>query len=81
MSKSYRKTPIMGICGGGMQKRFKQYEHRAERSTIKIKLKMEDYDNLPHPKTYGNEWASPRDGKMWFGNLFDHDDYVKWMRK
>lgn len=81
MSKSFKKTPVQGICSSRAQKHFKQSEHRAERSAVKIKLKMEDYDNLPHPKIYGNEWASPRDGKMWFGNLSDHEDYVKWMRK
>jgi hypothetical protein len=36
---------------------------------------------LPHSKEYGNEWASPRDGKHWFGDLINYKDYKKWLRK
>lgn len=44
-------------------------ESRAKRRKIKVKLVQEDYANLPHDKEYGNEWASPRDGKHWVRNI------------
>lgn len=70
MSRSYKKTPIGGCCSSGGQKKFKEYEHRAERSRIKILLKVNpEIENLPHHKEYGNEWSSPRDGKIYFGDM------------
>lgn len=80
MSRSYRKTPIVGASCSRSNKRFKQYEHRAERKKIKQLLAL-GIENLPHPKEYGNEWDSPRDGKNWFGDL-DHElEFRKWMAK
>ena len=71
----------MGIAGGSTaQKKFKQKEHRKERRAVNQAKTLE---NIPHPKEYGNEWSSPRDGKMWFGNCKRTwpEDYPKWMRK
>jgi hypothetical protein len=40
---------------------------------------------LPDPKDYGNEWASPRDGKVWEGFLKNDPEFgfifKKLMRK
>ena len=90
MSRSFRKTPIMGISGGNScQKYFKKQEHSRERTLVHQQLNKLDCD-LPSPKQFGNEWDSPRDGKMWFGNckykqasLFINwpEEYKKWMRK
>lgn len=65
MSRSYRHTPIMGIAGTKSQKEFKKKEHRKERKTVNNKL-VSGYWDLPDPREYGNEWASPRDGKIHF---------------
>lgn len=68
MSRSKRKNPIMGWAGGTTaQKAFKKQEHQRERSIVKDLLKVGNYDILPHPKQFGNEWDSPRDGKGYFG--------------
>lgn len=91
MSRSKRKTPIQGITNCRSNKRFKKHEHGAERSKVKCLLKQ-DREDLPHPKEYGNEWNSPRDGKVWFGYpsvyyLYSYSlkewiqDFKKWMRK
>ena len=76
MSRSYRHTQIFSHCSNGAQKRFKKYEHQAERTNVKIALKLcKDYDNmvLPSPKDYGNEWISPRDGKFYWKNAGEKD--------
>ena len=68
MSRSRRKTPICSVCGGRVSnKQFKIHEHRKERRAVKQALHNEQ--QLPHPKQYGNEWSSPRDGKMWIGDM------------
>ena len=64
MSRSYKKTPIGGWGSTTAQKKFKQQEHRRERAAIRSSILN---DILPHPKQFGNEWNSPRDGKGWFG--------------
>ena len=70
MARSRRHTPIIGLTGNRSpgQKLFKKQEHSRERSAIKQKLKQGEYENLPSPKQFGNEWDSPRDGKTYFGN-------------
>ncbi len=81
MSRSKRKIPIIGMCSikCGAQKKFKRSEHRRERSKVKQVLINEQYDELPHPKKYGNEWASPRDGKGYF--QIDRKELKKYLRK
>lgn len=72
MSRSRRHTPISGICGTReSNKQFKVQEHRRERRAVKQRLQVEQ-EEMPHPKEYGNEWDSPRDGKMWFGDMIGH---------
>ncbi len=67
MGKSYRHTPIHGVTTASSNKTFKKHEHRRERREVHIQLFTGNYDDLPHPKQYGNEWASPRDGKVYWG--------------
>lgn len=80
MSRSKKKNPGGSVtCAGataGRQHRFKKQESRAKRRAINSLIKIGDTDILPHDREFGNEWASPRDGKQWWN---DHDD--KWMRK
>lgn len=68
MSRSYKKTPISGITGAISNKPFKKQEHRRERRAVNCMLHT-GKEVMPHPKKYGNEWSSPRDGKSWFGDL------------
>lgn len=98
MGKSQRKTPILGMAGSKRaQKKFRTYEHQAERTKINQILNqtmnlIKDAEALinielalPHPKEYGNEWASPRDGKVWHGQYKNDptwkEMFKKWMRK
>ena len=70
MARSRKRTPISGVTCSESNKKFKQQEHRRERRAVRQGLlKCLEDEYLPHPKHYGNEWSSPRDGKMWFGDL------------
>jgi len=74
MSRSRKKHPAGGIAIADSDKPFKRIEHRRERRAVHAAL-MHD-EEPPHPKTYGNPWASCKDGKTYW---IDHDP--KWMRK
>ncbi len=76
MSRSKKKNPGGGITAGMGQAVFRKNENRAKRRMVNARLNTKQYDKLPHEKEYGNEWASPRDGKQYW---VDHD--AKWMRK
>jgi hypothetical protein len=74
VSRSRKKTPAGGITVKQSDKPFKVVEHRRERRAVNIALRADIAP--PHPKTYGNPWASCKDGKQYW---IDHDP--KWMRK
>lgn len=69
MSRSKKHTPFTSIASGSGQKKFRSQENRAKRRLTKTRLLQERYDEMPQEKAYGNEWASPRDGKTWFGYI------------
>lgn len=79
MSRSRRKTCIAGISNKTSNKSFKQAEHRRERHAVKQQLHCgyDEYE-LVHPRKYGNEWDSPRDGKMYFGDLIQRNVQFLW---
>lgn len=75
MARSYRETPITGMTKAASDKRFKTAEHRRELR----KLRETDLtgDALADPKTFGNPWASEKDGKQWI----DRARFPELMRK
>ena len=74
MSRSRRKTPIIGLCAD-TDKPFKVREHRRQRRAVAVALRIGA--DCPHPKEFGNTWASCKDGKMHLGS----DAEARWMRK
>lgn len=83
MSRSFKKTPIMGITKRSSraknQSEFRSNENKRNRRNNKqILNKFEDQDELLNYKQFGNEWNSPRDGKQYFGGI---KDKIKYMRK
>lgn len=64
MSKSRRKTPIFGITTAESDKRFKRREHKRERTVVRDSLSVGA--DVPHPKLFGNPWASEKDGKRYW---------------
>ncbi|MFT4247648.1 MAG: hypothetical protein QM581_06360 [Pseudomonas sp.] len=79
MSRSRRKTPVMGITTAHSDKPFKVAEHQRERSAVRRALAVTSDDaSVPPARAFGSSWKSPKDGKAWFGGL---RDCVRWMRK
>lgn len=65
MSRSQRKTPIIGITTAVSDKPFKRDEHRRERSTVRTILHASADDlAVPMPRAFGDPWKAPKDGKM-----------------
>lgn len=69
MSRSYKHTAISSCAVCRSCQWYKQQENRAKRHRVKQLLIMQQYDNMPHCKEYGNEWSSPRDGLCYFGDM------------
>lgn len=70
MSRSRRKSPWVSLCSAKGQKLFRSKENRKHRKQAKEKIRKDECDKIPHVKEFGNEWKSPRDGKIWLG-FFD----------
>jgi hypothetical protein len=70
MSRSYRKTPILGICGGGSEARDKKIWHSRWRSRERQQLAVLA-DAEAHLGVLRNEvsstWDMTKDGKYWWG--------------
>ena len=64
MSRSRRRTPIIGFAADS-DKRYKTQEHRrARRMTRSVLTTTLDPDHRRlHSKQFGNDWASDKDGK------------------
>ena len=65
MSRSRRKTAIVGITSASSDKSFKVSEHRAERRTYRAVLtaRLDQDDRRLHAIQYGDENHSNKDGK------------------
>lgn len=75
MSRSRRKTPIIGMTGAPTDKPFKTAEHRRERRAVKSTVKQ--LGEAPDPKLFGDPWRADKDGKRWL----DPSDGDELMRK
>jgi len=77
MSRSRRRTPVIGMTTAPSDKPFKVDEHRAERHTVRatIMRTLDSDDRALHSKVYGDPWKSPKDGKQMIC------PNSKWMRK
>lgn len=77
MSRSYRKTPIIGNTVSDSDKPFKKTEHRRARRSEALELQKVLLDPYYEPemsdKEYGNPWASPKDGKRYQPALEEKD--------
>lgn len=77
MSRSKRKTPLIGLTTAQSDKPFKIDEHRSERRRARVLFQstLDADDRRLHSKVYGDPWNAPKDGKQWV------DPKSKWMRK
>lgn len=70
MSRSRRKTPIIGITTARSDKPFKVAEHRRERCAVRTALAS--HADVDLNKAFGNPWNAPKDGHVWVGNDRPH---------
>jgi len=75
MSRSHRRTPIIGVTKAPSDKVFKIKEHRRARRALK-KIDLTE-DDVPHEKQFGDPWRADKDGK----NLFAPKECPELMRK
>ncbi len=75
MSRSRRKTNIVGTTCVSSEKFDKRLLHGKLRSKVRQLLHNEQYDIMPEYNEVLNVWAMGKDGRM----LVDKDS--KWMRK
>jgi hypothetical protein len=68
MSRSRRKTPIVGMTTAESDKSYKVGEHRAERRTYRARLMavLDPDDRRFHARVYGDANHSNKDGKQYF---------------
>lgn len=78
MSKSKRKTSIVGWATTDSEKQDKRlYNRRYRRACKQILNTNFECELLPHLREYSNPWAMGKDGKHWF----NAKEFPKWMRK
>ena len=68
MSRSYRKTPVIGH-GGNSEKQDKRNYNRSFRNLLKISLRKWQFDKLPEREFnghHGRNWNFRKDGKSYF---------------
>ena len=76
MSRSRKKTPILGNCGD-TEKQDKRRANRAFRRRINDILQTDsDPDVLPELQEVSSRWDFEKDGRHWVFNPLE-----KWLRK
>lgn len=63
MSRSRLRNPAGGITTAPSDKPWKALEHRAAWREARHHRRR----RTPHPKKHSDLWASPKDGKAWYG--------------
>jgi hypothetical protein len=76
MSRSVKKTPIVGNCGGS-EKYDKRIANRRLRRAVKTWVRRPD-GVIPGLRDVSNPWSMAKDGKHWVGHIKEH---AKWLRK
>jgi len=69
MSRSYRKTPVIGLSKAESEKQDKQRAHQAERTHVRTELARavtpDDVDVVACKNAYSNTYSFAKDGKQW----------------
>jgi hypothetical protein len=81
MSRSYKKTPISGWCGGS-EKEDKQIANRKFRKREHQAIQSHQLERLPHDANdVSNVWSMAKDGKHWISPDWEYFKSGKWKRK
>jgi hypothetical protein len=66
VSRSRKKTPIVGFTTAESEKAEKQANHRRERRRVRQVLAAEpEAEVLPHTRELSNPWLMGKDGKVY----------------
>jgi hypothetical protein len=63
MTKSRKRTPIVGVTTAASDKRFKKAEHSRERAAVRVALAQGE--DAPSPRAFGDPWFGEKDGKQY----------------
>ncbi|MBU3032394.1 hypothetical protein [Paracoccus marinaquae] len=66
MSRSRKRTPVVGITTAPSDKPYKVAEHRRERRSAKVSIG--NGAEPEHPKAFGDPWRGEKDGKAYLDN-------------
>jgi hypothetical protein len=81
MSRSYRKTPIIGIAGDS-EKQDKKIANARFRKKERQALQQYRIDNIPHDlNDVSNVWSMSKDGKQYLNPDGEYFKSGKWRRK
>jgi len=81
MSRSYRKTPIVGIAGGS-EKEDKRMANQKFRKKSKQSIIKENIDKLPYKmEEIQDIWSMSKDGKIYLKPSSKYFKSGKWKRK
>lgn len=68
MSRSRKRTPIMGIVSATSEKDDKRANHRRERRRVReVLATTPEPDSLPHHRELSDPWTMAKDGKRFLG--------------
>ena len=68
MTRSRKKTPIVGVTAAVSEKSDKLLAHRRERKKVRDVLRVEsDPEVLPHTHEMSDPWVMAKDGKVYVG--------------
>lgn len=83
MSRSFRKTPVMGLCSDSDKPGKVASSRRARRAETALMAQLAGDEDADEGKLdrrlYGSPWTFPKDGKQWIGP--DWGEMWKWMGK
>jgi hypothetical protein len=78
MSRSRRRTPIVGHTKAESEKKDKQRANRRIRRVTRVKLRSNpEQDLLPHVRELSDPWMMSKDGKQWLARPDDPRDLRK----
>lgn len=70
MSRSRRRTPIVGMTTATSEKKFKQAEHQRERTQVRQTLHtFADDSAIQDGKAYGDPWKGDKDGRQYLRDV------------
>ena len=65
MSRSYRRTPVLGHVKARSEKKDKRWAQRRWRRIVRLSLRREEWELLPTLREVSNVWDFPKDGKQY----------------